>query len=146
MNETFNIDQLAMMTGFTTRSLRNFIKDGFLQGDKSSGAWRFTEDQIKAFVDHPSISPTITSKKTSSVIEFINSKPKDCNRACVILDVKEKDAAAATEFFMSRLSSFEVEGESFTFSSDRIGKDSRYILRGSEKDVFAIIMEYMERG
>ena len=67
MNETFNIDQLAMMTGFTTRSLRNFIKDGFLQGDKSSGAWRFTEDQIKAFVDHPSISPTITSKKTSSV-------------------------------------------------------------------------------
>lgn len=38
MNDTFNIDDMALITGLSTRTIRSYIADGFLDGDKSSGA------------------------------------------------------------------------------------------------------------
>jgi hypothetical protein len=46
----YSINQLAMITGYTTRSLRSFIKDGSLNGEKVDGVWMFTEDLRLPFV------------------------------------------------------------------------------------------------
>ena len=39
-----------MITGYTTRSLRSFIKDGSLNGEKVDGVWMFTEDEVSALM------------------------------------------------------------------------------------------------
>ena len=35
--ETYNLNDLAMMTGFTTRTLRNYLNQGLLEGEKEPG-------------------------------------------------------------------------------------------------------------
>lgn len=46
MKDTFNIDDMALITGLSTRTIRGYIADGFLDGGKSSGARRFTAEQV----------------------------------------------------------------------------------------------------
>lgn len=38
MKDRFSIDDMALITRLSTRTIRNYIADGFLEGDKSSGA------------------------------------------------------------------------------------------------------------
>ena len=35
--EKYNLNDLAMMTGFTTRTLRNYLNQGLLEGEKENG-------------------------------------------------------------------------------------------------------------
>lgn len=49
MKDRFSIDDMALITRLSTRTIRNYIADGFLEGDKSSGAWQFTAEQVDAF-------------------------------------------------------------------------------------------------
>ena len=36
MEETYSLNDLAMMTGFTTRTLRNYLTQGLLNGEKKA--------------------------------------------------------------------------------------------------------------
>ena len=49
MKDFYSINELAVMTGFTTRSLRNFIQMEFLKGEKVNGEWKFSTEQIENF-------------------------------------------------------------------------------------------------
>ena len=71
MKEFYSINELAVMTGFTTRSLRNFIQMEFLKGEKVNGEWQFSTEQIENFFS----SIFITSK-------FFNLNP--CQRTIYI--------------------------------------------------------------
>ena len=55
MKEYYTINEVAVMTGFTTRSLRLFIQQGFLAGEKIDGKWNFTVEQLEAFISNPNI-------------------------------------------------------------------------------------------
>ena len=48
MKETYSINDVAMITGLSTRTIRNYISLGFLSGEKVNGAWSFTDKQIEA--------------------------------------------------------------------------------------------------
>ena len=66
MKDRFSIDDMALITRLSTRTIRNYIADGFLEGDKSSGAWQFTAEQVDAFLQNQSVLPTLRSKKMRS--------------------------------------------------------------------------------
>lgn len=38
MKETFNIEDAALITGLSTRTIRSFISNGFIEGDKTDEA------------------------------------------------------------------------------------------------------------
>ena len=42
--ENYTINDIAMMTGLTTRTIRNYIKLGILNGEKEDGVWRFSAE------------------------------------------------------------------------------------------------------
>ena len=45
MEEIYNLNQLALMTGLSTRTLRNDLATGILEGEKEDGMWiPFTEN------------------------------------------------------------------------------------------------------
>ena len=46
----YSINELAVISGFTTRSLRSFISMGHLKGEKIDGIWQFTPEEIEAFL------------------------------------------------------------------------------------------------
>ena len=53
MDRDYSLNDLALMTGFTTRTLRNYIKQGLLNGEKQNGVWQFTADEIDRFFRNP---------------------------------------------------------------------------------------------
>ena len=51
MEKLYTVEDIANMTSTTSRTIRNYLKDGLLKGKKIGGQWRFTEEDIKNFMD-----------------------------------------------------------------------------------------------
>lgn len=92
MNEfekLYTVDDIANMTSLTSRTIRNYLKDGSLQGKKIGGQWRFTMEDIKRLFDNSSFSKEITDSKKQEVFDFIegvNTDIKGKVQVCTIAD------------------------------------------------------------
>ena len=140
---TYTLEQVSLLTNLTTRTLRTYIQDGFLQGDKSSGKWMFTSDQVHEFTNHPAVVPALQAKKMAIITDFLNSKPENGNRMCIILDVEEK-SREITQQFLTSLAEMEATDD-LSYSSDKLDDDVvRFILSGSEENVMDILCQYQE--
>ncbi|MBE5931697.1 MAG: helix-turn-helix domain-containing protein [Lachnospiraceae bacterium] len=138
----YTMNNIAMMTGFTTRTLRNYLRQGLLQGEKVDGVWRFTEEEYEAFLTHPAVKPGIRAKQNAIVNDFLLLNAKKENRTCVILDIctEREDAKRAAEFFCERIK--EQEDEELQFGMEWHKKNMRIILSGSEPAVKEIMKCY----
>lgn len=141
MKDTIGIDAIVMMTGLSDRTIRNYIADGFLQGDKSSGSWQFTAEQVDAFLTNKTVLPALRSKKKAIVYDFISEPPKDTDKMCVVLDLASPAADHASSLIFKHLADFEAT-EELHFASDRIGKGVRITLSGCASDVMALVNRY----
>ena len=61
MDQNYNLNDVAMMTGFSTRTLRSYLSQGLLKGTKSNGVCRVilngAEDQVARIMnDYHSVS------------------------------------------------------------------------------------------
>lgn len=68
--ESDTINAVAMMTGLTARTRRNYLKLGLLNGEKENGMWRFTAGDLRDFIAHPSVKPAIQAKNKAVVFDF----------------------------------------------------------------------------
>lgn len=82
----YSINELSTISGFTTRSLRNFIQMEFLKGEKFNGEWRFSLEQIENFLSNPNIKEGIKSKNNSVVYNYLLNKPQK-DTICSIVDL-----------------------------------------------------------
>ena len=55
MEKTYDIAQLAQMTGLTDRTLRSDLKKGILTGTLLNGKWQFSPQQVQRFFDTPAV-------------------------------------------------------------------------------------------
>ena len=140
----YNLNQLATITGYTTRSLRNFIKDGFLNGEKVDGNWTFTEEEVSAFMENPAIRQGLSSKQLSLVYDFLADTDKKTNRICVVLDfpVSDDEAKEIVEFFCNEINS-RCHDCAFKFLKE--GRVYRIALSGAEEEVSALMSAYYNR-
>lgn len=143
MKEAFNIEDVALMTGLSTRTIRNYLSAGFLEGDKSSGAWKFTPEQIDAFMENPAIRPAVHARKNSIAYDFLSSRPTGQERMCVLLDLPSGLAESASAFFC-RLMCASEPGAELRFASEPFKGGARVILSGGEKDVAEMLEKYRE--
>ena len=141
MKDTFSIDDMAMITGLSTRTIRNYIADGFLEGDKSSGAWQFTSEQVDAFLQNKTVQPTLRSKKNAIVYDFLGVPHKEEDMMCVVLDLPTDQANRVSTLLCKYMCEIEAKAE-LRFASDRIGKTVRIILSGSDTDVMDLLVRY----
>ena len=73
----YSLKDLSTMTMLSDRTLRNYLDAGILQGRKENGAWVFTSEQIKLFLQNDMVKSAIRTKKNAIVKDFIvNSKKK----------------------------------------------------------------------
>ena len=59
MEKTYTMQDVAAMTGLTTRTLRSYQQQGFLRGEKENGVWRFTDEALEGFFQNPAVLPAI---------------------------------------------------------------------------------------
>ncbi len=90
------------MMSVTTRTIRNYLKDGTLIGKKLGGQWRFTADDIKNFLEKGEISTMIANEMKSMANDFVNninvSEEGDA-RVCITADLAVSQELANEKSF-----------------------------------------------
>ena len=137
----YNLNMMATITGLTTRTLRNYIHMGLLQGEKIDGAWSFTEEELNQFLSDVNVKKAMESKRNALVHDFIADTHKKTNRICMVLDfpVAEEEAAEIAEFFGKTICEIGKDIE-FKYVNER--QLARVILSGAEEQVLDVIRKY----
>ena len=140
MDGKYNLNDLALMTGFTTRTLRNYLNQGLLNGEKTNGMWQFTAEEIDRFFKEPFVKEGLRIKRSSTVFDFMAEKNKKQERSCVILDIPAsvKKGNDISAFFCDRMN--EAEDAVFNYGWDN--GICRVILSGAADSVADIMKAY----
>lgn len=87
MSKTYTIQELADMTGLSTRTLRTYIQQGHLQGEKAADGWKFTPEAFGQLLENPNVRPAILAKGNGLVYDFLIQRKKEQPAACLVLDL-----------------------------------------------------------
>ncbi len=139
----YTIEQLSIMTGLTTRTLRNYLKSNLLQGSKDTGFWKFTEQQVSEFIRHPSVQASIQAKHHAIVYDFLARQDNTKQEMCILFDrvLGEFEAKKLADFFCHAVNRFSHIRFVFSYESGT----ARYILKGAEADLIEIMKEFYSR-
>ena len=135
----YTLGHLSQITGLTDRTLRTYLKNGILEGEKINGIWHFTENQLDAFLRHPAVRPSIQAKNNAIVYDFMLDTKKSEPRACVILDLPDLDRVAASRFFCDAIGCGDFRD--LRFSLDAVGTP-RVILSGPMDQILSLVNSY----
>ena len=86
MEGLYTIQDVALMTGLSERTIRKYLADGLLQGEKADGAWRFTAEQFGAFLGQDMVRGSVQAKANAIVYDFLITDRRREPAACLILD------------------------------------------------------------
>lgn len=86
MNDFCTIEDIAAMTGLSTRTVRNYLADGQLEGEKTDGAWRFTPEQFEAFLRQDMVRQSVRAKANGKIYDFLLTRRRKEGAACLIWD------------------------------------------------------------
>ena len=86
MEKTYTIQDIAGMTGLNERTIRSYLADGQLQGEKVDGAWRFTAEQFGSFLGQDMVRSSVQAKANAVVYDFLITDRRKESAACLILD------------------------------------------------------------
>lgn len=87
MERKYNLNDLALMTALTTRTLRNYLAQGILHGEKTNGIWQFADADLERFFSNPFVKEGLRIKRSSVVFDFLADRNKKKARSCIILDI-----------------------------------------------------------
>jgi hypothetical protein len=143
MDRTYDLNELAMMSGFTTRTLRTYLAEGLLKGEKVGGAWRFTAEQLEAFFNDPYVKEGLRIKRSSLVFDFLADRHPKTARACLILDLPAslKESNELSVFFCRLME----EAQDVIFTCNWDNGTTRVILSGDQQQVARIAEAYHRR-
>jgi excisionase family DNA binding protein len=85
----YTVADIARMTGFTSRTIRNYLKDGSLQGRKIGGQWRFTMENIKQLFSNSIFSGDMSRKNRQRILNFLSGAHTEIQgkiQVCSIVD------------------------------------------------------------
>ena len=142
MDRKYNLNELAMMTGLTTRTLRNYLAQGLLHGRKTDGVWEFSLEEIDKFFSEPFVKESLRIKRTSVVYDFLADRKKKEAASCVILDIPctVKKGNEISSFFCEKVN----DASGISFNYEWSGGHARVILSGSDATVKEILTAYGE--
>lgn len=145
MEKYYTLNELAMFSGLTTRTLRNYLKMNLLSGEKIDGVWKFTEEEVDAFLGDPAVKPSLQAKSNALVYDFLLDRKKRNNEICIVLDccVGNDEAGEISEFFCGAVNG---RGGEMQLSFEKTSENVRVILKGKEDTVMDILNEYYQRG
>ena len=146
MNDTsatgndYTLGHLALFTGLTDRTLRNYLASDILQGEKINGVWHFTPEQAQALIAHPTARAAILAKKNAIIYDFLLNAYKASNQCCLILDLPQADDQSTIEYFCDSINHGDFHDLQFSF--DSISGMPRVILRGPSQQILALANGY----
>lgn len=138
--QRYLISHLVLFTGLTDRTIRNYLAQGFLEGEQINGMWHFTPEQVERFLTHPAVRPSILAKHNGIVYDFLMETKRETRESCMILDLPGADRKALGEYFSYTISNGNYRNIRFSF--DGMGATPRVILSGDTEEVLRLVNAY----
>ncbi len=91
VEKMYTVADVADITGMTSRTIRNYLKDGSLTGVKIGVQWRFTEDEISKLFSRRRPG---TKSPSQAVKAFLSDADANA-KSIILIDKPVKNAAAA---------------------------------------------------
>lgn len=145
MKELYTICDLSEMTGLTTRTLRNYIQLGILNGEKLGGVWQFTPEEFSSFLEQDMVAHTLSGKRNSIVYDFLLDEKKGTDQSCQICDFVAADEEAAREIqegFLDQVNSGRFAGLRFSYHYGAGSHHVRVILTGPGEELHKLMCAY----
>lgn len=141
MKDTYTISDAVAITGLSDRTIRHYISQKVLDGEKIDGAWRFTAEQLSAFMNDPNILPGIRAKKNAIVYDFMAETRRREQELCLLADLPGEDSQAVYTFFCDAISTGGYGSIRFSFDSLG-GHTPRVILKGQPDEVLGLMQRF----
>ena len=133
MEKLFTVEDIANMTSMTTRTIRNYLKEGILKGRKIGGQWRFTEEDIKNLMDNGTYGEEFKSKIRQDLLDFIDGVNTFADnigeiQACSIIDLYQEEEVVKPKIdkLMEFINSHnETQGNWMSFHWERIENEAK---------------------
>lgn len=138
MKEKYSIDEVSLMSGLTTRTIRNYLKDGQITAEKEDGKWAFSIENFTAMLSNPYVRAAIKVKNNAPVFDFIADDKKDTDSACLIIDrvLDEKNESAL--ILIEKLCEITKNEAGLEMRLDKSDTHLRISLTGKEESVLKI--------
>ncbi len=142
MQELYTINHVALMSGLSSRTIRNYMKMGLIEGEMINGVWHFTAEDVGNFFANPSVAPAIRAKRNALIYDFLSDDYKQQDEMCSIIDNRAtlEEANAMSEFFCDAINREGLGSVRFGFSFN--GNRARVILTGPEDAVQQLLARY----
>jgi len=133
MEKLYTVEEIATMTLMTSRTIRNYIKNGLLKGRKIGGQWRFTEEDIKNLMDNGTYIDEHLKNIRQDVLDFIDGVNTFADnigeiQVCSIIDLYQEEEIVKEKIdkLMAFINSHtETRGNWMSFSWDKIESESK---------------------
>ena len=117
----YSIAEVAKITRLTDRTIRNYLANGTLKGQKIGGQWRFTQENIYALFNNNVFEDDMKNKTQKKIVEYYDEDYKDENNSCTIIRLFINDEEKRKLFFkkLNELKSSDNTKDSIMFTDDK---------------------------
>ena len=142
MQDMYTINHVALMSGLSSRTIRNYMKMGFIEGEMINGVWHFSAEAVGDFFANPNVAPAIKAKRNALIFDFLADDAKQQDEMCTVIDQRAnlEEANAISEFFCDAINRAWSGVIRFGFSFN--GNQARIILTGPEDAVQQLLTAY----
>ena len=139
MQETYTIEDVAAMSGLSTRTVRNYLSMGLLDGEKVDGVWRFTPEQFVAFLSQDMVRQSVKAKANGIVYDFLLQEKKPERAACAVLDVPTADHETENTIRETLLERVNALGLRCSYRYEADASTARLIVQGPPASVAELL-------
>lgn len=93
--EQYTIQDLAILTMLSDRTIRNYLRMGLLSGKKEGGKWTFSAHEVSQFLDEPFVRQALEAKRAAIVGDFLSESHQTAPALCAVGDFPASDAGEA---------------------------------------------------
>lgn len=139
----YTVDDVAEITNLTSRTIRNYLRDGILKGNKVGGQWRFTMQNINELLESKNSKNNSQAHIVQFLLDFISGVNTDITgelQICSIADYYCKYIEDATllskEFTELQINISKSEPESkYIYYYEAAEQKARYIFIGKPNTI-----------
>lgn len=136
----YTLAELALMTGYSSRSLRSFYRQGLLTGTMMAGKYSFSEEDVKRFVAQPFIEIGLRTKSRMQVQHFLEEDHAKDSATCLIHDEPDRERAERlNRILLEYINQRSLQGFSYTYLFDDKKEVGRFIFTGQAKDMIDVL-------
>ncbi len=136
----YTLAELALMTGYSTRSLRAFYRQGLLTGTMTAGKYSFSEEDVERFVAQPFIEAGLKTKSRMRVQHFLEEEHTGQSATCLIHDEPgREEAERLNRTLLEYINQEDLKEFRYMYLLDDKKEIGRFIFNGQAKDMIAVL-------